>query len=382
MGCSGSTEKKQPAVQPVAPAPSAAKTPSQAPAKAAEAPAKAAEAPAKPAEAPAKAAEAPAKAAEAPAKAAEAPAKAAEAPAKPAEAPAKAAEAPVKKECAPVTRAATSSGAAPSKPIETPTVESPPQPATEAKPTELAAQKAAGNSDVAPGVAQQPEAATKVSTAVAESEATEVVDESTAPAIQLKKKGSNKSAKQTNATAPTNGEKKSEAAPPQKKENNKKGTKKQVDAPAAAVKDAVASKNKHKKDHAAKKGENNTNAKKDGSVLKKPVAPEAAASAMPTYEAMLEQISHEEGGRKKVAFDSETMRKSAPKTIDLTHMTKKQKDTLKQNHVSTGRKGPVVSKKERGSKSHMQSDKYLAMAAAFERLLTNAETINAQLDSR
>lgn len=85
--------------------------------------------------------------------------------------------------------------------------------------------------------------------------------------------------------------------------------------------------------------------------------------------------------KRKVVFDAETMRKTAPKSIaPQTNLTKKQKEMLKRSHVSVGRRGPVSSKW--GGKSQMQTDVYLEMAAAFERLLTNADTINAHLDSR
>ncbi|CUG54941.1 Hypothetical protein, putative [Bodo saltans] len=84
--------------------------------------------------------------------------------------------------------------------------------------------------------------------------------------------------------------------------------------------------------------------------------------------------------KRKVIFDAETMRKSAPKSIAPANLTKKQKEMLKRSHVSVGRRGPVASKW--GGKSQMQTDVYLEMASAFERLLTNADTINAHLDSR
>jgi hypothetical protein len=84
--------------------------------------------------------------------------------------------------------------------------------------------------------------------------------------------------------------------------------------------------------------------------------------------------------KRKVVFDAETMRKTAPKTIAPANLTKKQMEMLKRSHVSVGRRGPVASKW--GGKSQMQTDVYLEMASAFERLLTNADTINAHLDSR
>lgn len=151
---------------------------------------------------------------------------------------------------------------------------------------------------------------------------------------------------------------------------------------AKAVKDAIADKHKHQKDHCAKRDNVHPIVKKEAPLAKRQGGDDYDA-AMPTYEALLKAADEpEELPRKKVLFDSETMRKTAPKTINMNNLSKKQKEMIKQNHVSTGRRGPVSSKRERGSKSHMQTDKYLAMAAAFERLLTNAETINAQLDTR
>jgi len=87
---------------------------------------------------------------------------------------------------------------------------------------------------------------------------------------------------------------------------------------------------------------------------------------------------------RKVVFDAETMRKTAPKQqpTGSKNLSKKQKEMLKANHISAGRRGPIASKREKGSKSQMQTDKYLEMAAAFERLLTNAATMDAHLDSR
>lgn len=85
--------------------------------------------------------------------------------------------------------------------------------------------------------------------------------------------------------------------------------------------------------------------------------------------------------KRKVVFDAETMRKTAPKSATVaTNLTKKQKEMLKRRHVSAGRRGPVASKW--CGTSQVQTDVYMEMAAAFERLLTNADTINAHLDSR
>jgi hypothetical protein len=87
---------------------------------------------------------------------------------------------------------------------------------------------------------------------------------------------------------------------------------------------------------------------------------------------------------RKVAFDTETMRKTAPRTLPASKpskASKKQKETVKSSHVSTGRRGPVASKWDK-SKANMQNDKYMEMANAFERLLTNVATMDAHLDTR
>ena len=90
------------------------------------------------------------------------------------------------------------------------------------------------------------------------------------------------------------------------------------------------------------------------------------------------------GTKKKVAFDSETMRRSAPRTAAPApaSLSKKQKELVRKGHVSQGRRGPVAPKGSKGAIAQMQTEKYLEMAAAFERLLTNAATINAHLDTR
>lgn len=113
----------------------------------------------------------------------------------------------------------------------------------------------------------------------------------------------------------------------------------------------------------------------------------AAAVSFSDFLAQQENASANNKAEKqprKVLFDAETMRKSAPKSAApvQTKLTKKQQDLIKKNHVSTGRRGPVASRFEKGSRSQMQTDVYLQMANAFERLLTNAETINAHLDTR
>jgi hypothetical protein len=90
--------------------------------------------------------------------------------------------------------------------------------------------------------------------------------------------------------------------------------------------------------------------------------------------------------KKKVAFDQETMRRSAPRTgvppAASGSLSKKQKDLVRKGHVSQGRRGPVAPKGSKGAIAQMQTEKYLEMAAAFERLLSNAATINAHLDTR
>ena len=120
------------------------------------------------------------------------------------------------------------------------------------------------------------------------------------------------------------------------------------------------------------------------------VAPKAALVA-PTFSDFLQTIDNTNenivatNSKRKVVFDAETMRKTAPKskaTNAASSLSKKQKEMLKRSHVSAGRRGPVASKWDKGGKAHMQTDVYLDMAAAFERMLTNAETINAHLDSR
>ena len=90
--------------------------------------------------------------------------------------------------------------------------------------------------------------------------------------------------------------------------------------------------------------------------------------------------------KRKVVFDAETLRKSAPqkkqkKGKESSSMTKKQRALVRNQHVSAGRKGPVASRFSK-SKGNMQSDVYLQMTNAFERLLTNASTLNAHLDTR
>ena len=58
--------------------------------------------------------------------------------------------------------------------------------------------------------------------------------------------------------------------------------------------------------------------------------------------------------KKSVAFDKETMHKSAPKhAASSVNLTKKRQDMVKKNHVSTGRRGPVASRFEKGSRSQM-----------------------------
>lgn len=89
---------------------------------------------------------------------------------------------------------------------------------------------------------------------------------------------------------------------------------------------------------------------------------------------------------RRVAFDKETMRRTAPRSAPAvppagTHLTKKQQQMYQAGHKSAGRRGPVASKHSR-CKAQMQEDVYLAMANAFERLLTNVNTIDAHLDSR
>lgn len=89
---------------------------------------------------------------------------------------------------------------------------------------------------------------------------------------------------------------------------------------------------------------------------------------------------------RRVAFDKETMRLTAPRSAPAvppagTRLTKKQQQMYQAGHKSAGRRGPVASKHSR-CKAQMQDDVYLAMANAFERLLTNVNTIDAHLDSR
>lgn len=89
---------------------------------------------------------------------------------------------------------------------------------------------------------------------------------------------------------------------------------------------------------------------------------------------------------RRVAFDKETMRRTAPRSAPTvppagTQLTKKQQQMYQAGHKSAGRRGPVASKHSR-CKAQMQEDVYLAMANAFERLLTNVNTIDAHLDSR
>lgn len=88
--------------------------------------------------------------------------------------------------------------------------------------------------------------------------------------------------------------------------------------------------------------------------------------------------------KKKVVFDQETMRRSAPRSVPApaASLSKKQKELVRKGHVSQGRRGPVAPKGSKGAIAQMQSEKYLEMAAAFERLLTNAATMNAHLDTR
>jgi hypothetical protein len=88
--------------------------------------------------------------------------------------------------------------------------------------------------------------------------------------------------------------------------------------------------------------------------------------------------------KKKVLFDQETMRRSAPRFVPApaASLSKKQKELVRKGHVSQGRRGPVAPKGSKGAIAQMQSEKYLEMAAAFERLLTNAATMNAHLDTR
>ena len=87
--------------------------------------------------------------------------------------------------------------------------------------------------------------------------------------------------------------------------------------------------------------------------------------------------------KRKVVFDAETLRKTAPKKQKKagSTMTKKQRELLRTQHVSVGRKGPVPSRWDK-CQGNMQTDVYLQMTAAFERLLTNASTLNAHLDTR
>eukprot|EP00744_Colponema_vietnamica_P000932 GILI01001615.1.p1 GENE.GILI01001615.1~~GILI01001615.1.p1 ORF type:complete len:239 (-),score=83.39 GILI01001615.1:128-763(-) len=86
---------------------------------------------------------------------------------------------------------------------------------------------------------------------------------------------------------------------------------------------------------------------------------------------------------RRVAFDKETMRRTAPVTAPApaTKLTKKQQQMVQTGHKSNGRRGPVASKHSR-CKGQMQDSVYLEMANAFERLLTNVNTIDAHLDSR
>lgn len=86
---------------------------------------------------------------------------------------------------------------------------------------------------------------------------------------------------------------------------------------------------------------------------------------------------------RRVAFDKETMRRTAPVSSPAvaTKLTKKQQQMVQSGHKSTGRRGPVASKHSR-CKAQMQDSVYLEMANAFERLLTNVNTIDAHLDSR
>jgi hypothetical protein len=122
------------------------------------------------------------------------------------------------------------------------------------------------------------------------------------------------------------------------------------------------------------------------------------AASFSEFLAALAQEKEQEGARvaaaaaagtakKKVAFDKETMRRTAPRsapapTAPASTLSRKQKQLVASGHVSQGRRGPVAPKGSKGSIAQMQNQKYLEMAAAFERLLTNAATINAHLDTR
>lgn len=94
---------------------------------------------------------------------------------------------------------------------------------------------------------------------------------------------------------------------------------------------------------------------------------------------------------KNVCFDRETIRRTAPvtemkqeaekKKSTASSLTQKQKALMKTGARSTGRKGPVAG---RWGKSHAQAqtDVYMEMARAFERQLTNVQSLDAHLDTR
>ena len=111
-------------------------------------------------------------------------------------------------------------------------------------------------------------------------------------------------------------------------------------------------------------------------------------AASPLSPARLNGFANASAAKRKVVFDAETLRNTAPqkkqkkgKGKEPSSMTKKQKSLARSNHVSAGRRGPVASRWDK-SKSNMQSDVYMQMTNAFERLLTNASTLNAHLDTR